>query len=137
MREAAHAIILIGDRYVLQLRDERPDITASGKWSLFGGCVEPGEDPATAVRRELKEELGVNGDDWRRLWSFERVSELDGQTIRIHLFSCRIDRDWPNHALTEGKDVRAFAFDELAGLDIPKPVSAALERFHRRPSPAR
>jgi 8-oxo-dGTP diphosphatase len=30
----------------------------SGLWSLIGGAVEPGEDPAEAVAREVREEIG-------------------------------------------------------------------------------
>ena len=35
------------------------DHIKAGKWLPTGGHVEPGEDPANAVRRELMEELGI------------------------------------------------------------------------------
>jgi len=52
------ALILVkGEGYLMQLRDSRPDIWYPGHWGLFGGGVEPGEDPVQALARELKEEL--------------------------------------------------------------------------------
>lgn len=31
----------------------------TGRWSLIGGGIEPGEEPRDAVAREVREELGV------------------------------------------------------------------------------
>lgn len=39
-------------------------------WQIVGGYLEPGEDPLTAVQRELLEETGYETKDWSYLGSF-------------------------------------------------------------------
>lgn len=46
-------------RYLMQLRDDLPSVSMRGYWGLFGGVIEPGEEPAAALLRELREELGL------------------------------------------------------------------------------
>jgi 8-oxo-dGTP pyrophosphatase MutT (NUDIX family) len=56
--DAVAALILVeSDGYLMQLRDPRPEIWYPGHWGLFGGGVEPGEEPLAALARELGEEL--------------------------------------------------------------------------------
>ena len=55
----AVAAILVNQKghYLLQLRDERPDIWYPGRWGFFGGSVDAGDDKSQALQRELREEL--------------------------------------------------------------------------------
>lgn len=46
-------------RRLLAARRSAPHELA-GRWELPGGKVEPGEDPVTALHREVHEELGVS-----------------------------------------------------------------------------
>ena len=56
--DAVAAILVVDrDRYLMQLRDDVPDIWYPGHWGLFGGAVDAGEDEIAALRRELREEL--------------------------------------------------------------------------------
>ena len=59
-REVAYAL-LVDDlgRFLLQQRDDRPDIVKPGKIGLFGGHRELGETYLECVGCEVHEEIGV------------------------------------------------------------------------------
>ena len=69
----AVAGILIDEhgRYLLQLRDDLPQIWYPGHWGAFGGSLEPGEDELRALRRELAEELELEFAQARLFTRFE------------------------------------------------------------------
>jgi 8-oxo-dGTP pyrophosphatase MutT (NUDIX family) len=69
----AAAAILIDEagRYLLQLRDDFPNIWYPGHWGAFGGGVETGEDDIPALRRELREELELEFSSARLFTRFE------------------------------------------------------------------
>jgi 8-oxo-dGTP pyrophosphatase MutT (NUDIX family) len=57
-RWCAAALLVTADgRYLMQRRDDRPDILLPDHWALFGGTVDTGETAEAAIRRELAEEL--------------------------------------------------------------------------------
>lgn len=51
-------ILYQDSKFLLQLRDDIPNIAHPGKWAFFGGHIEPNESPEVAVKRELAEEIG-------------------------------------------------------------------------------
>ncbi len=60
MQAVTGAIITRGGRFLVCRR--RADQAHPLKWEFAGGKVEPGEAPAAALRRELREELGVEAE---------------------------------------------------------------------------
>ncbi|HVI52967.1 MAG TPA: NUDIX domain-containing protein [Candidatus Sulfotelmatobacter sp.] len=72
---AVTAVIVTEDqRFLLQLRDDKPGILLPGHWSCFGGHVESGEAFEAAMRRELMEELAYVPP--RLDWLYESVHTL-------------------------------------------------------------
>lgn len=56
----------------------------AGKWEFPGGKVEPDEEPATALRREFREELSLDIGVGKVLG--QSVFELAGRRIRLLAF---------------------------------------------------
>lgn len=57
---AAAIIVSESGNFLLQHRDDKPGIWFPGFWGLFGGAIDPGETPESALARELDEELGLH-----------------------------------------------------------------------------
>ncbi len=54
-----------------------------GKWALPGGFIEEDESPEEAVLREMKEEIGVKGEEPRLIGVYRSKSDLYGPVIII------------------------------------------------------
>jgi 8-oxo-dGTP diphosphatase len=99
---------------LLQQRDDKPDLPFAGRWTFFGGQVEPGENLVGALRRELLEELGclpgLVGDELFQ-WNWHGV-----QPAHNHYFSVLCDVTDEALVLNEGQSMGWFSLDELPGL---------------------
>lgn len=61
------AAVLVDRQGRVLIAQRPPGKWQAGRWEFPGGKLEPGEDEAAAVRRELAEELGVRVDAAERL----------------------------------------------------------------------
>jgi 8-oxo-dGTP pyrophosphatase MutT (NUDIX family) len=62
------------------LRDDNLDIPFPNHWDLFGGQLEGNENPEQALVREVKEEVGVELEQWE---FFGFITALKVTLIRI------------------------------------------------------
>ncbi|WP_017300143.1 NUDIX hydrolase [Nodosilinea nodulosa] len=105
--EVAIAILYQGDRFLLQLRDDIPTIAWPGHWAFFGGHLEPGEDPDTAVYRELLEEIGYAAP---RLTLFER---LEDDAVVRHVYHGPLVVPVESLVLSEGLDLGLWSTADI------------------------
>lgn len=107
----AALIVLEGDTYLLQHRDDFPGIWYPDHWGCFGGSVDPGEEPLETLHRELYEELELEFQDaeyFTRL-DFDLTPLGAGRYYRSY-YVVRLSRaEQTRLVLHEGKEVRAFS----------------------------
>src|SRR5882724_1886990 len=119
MRYSAAAILTVGGRYVLQLRDNSATIAFPAHWGLFGGEVKEGESPLEAIRREVNEELSLDVREWQELQTVPYYSALNDAQSRCVVFAADITDPWPTHVLLEGQAAGVFQVEELPAPIIP------------------
>ena len=89
-RQIARAIVVDDEGYFYFMRVERWDEFAEGALiETSGGGVEPGEDPHTAILRELKEELGVTAEVLGKIGVVSDYYNLIHRHNINHYFLCR------------------------------------------------
>ena len=129
MKQAAHAIFTVKGNYVLQLRDDDPNIPEPGMWSLFGGEIKPTESAKEAIIRETQEELCITLQDYQLLCNFEYFDESEKRAICFYIFESDSSNQWEKCRLLEGQAVKYFRFDELGELKVPNIIMKIL-RYH-------
>ena len=106
-------------KYILQHRDDFPNIEFPGYWSFLAGWIEVNETPMDAIKRELKEELTkINGSEPK----FGEIEFLGS--------GMRQDRPWTEYVfsvivytpvtllkINEGQRVEEFTYDQCIQLE--------------------
>lgn len=105
---AAIAILYRNNQFLLQLRDDFPQIRYPGQWAFFGGHVELGESPDAAMQRELQEEIGYTPPQVQ----YFRSDLTDTQIIR-HVFYAPLLVEPEKLELNEGQDLGLSTIEEV------------------------
>jgi 8-oxo-dGTP diphosphatase len=127
---------LISERGVLMVH-RRPDLAhAPGLWSFPGGHLEPGETPALALLRELREELGVRAivAGTPRFQLSEDVDRADGLIMSLWVIS-----SWTgtptNGAPDENDELRWVSASDLDHLELAHWTCREVIMEHSREAP--
>ncbi|MFC4070424.1 NUDIX domain-containing protein [Actinoplanes subglobosus] len=147
LRRAVRAIILDEDDRILLCRFVPPHPVvpeqATAVWSAPGGGIEPGEDSLTALRRELREEIGlVITTEPPHVWHQTVMAAGRAPGIINDYFLVRTGHFQPRGDLTDDQlagehlagfrwwrvtDIAAYAGSELfSPRDLTTPLTALL-----------
>ncbi|MCU6665624.1 MAG: nucleoside triphosphatase NudI [Silvania sp.] len=97
-----------------------------GQWALSGGGMEPGESMETALRREIREELGEELDITEiKPWAFRDDTRIktypDGTTEEIYMIYLIFDCISANRDITFNEEFQAIAWvspESLKEMDL-------------------
>jgi len=110
----AAAVVIHDGRVVLIRRGKAP---SAGEWSIPGGAVELGESVEAALRREVREETGLDIAVGRFLEVFERVEHDDDRAVRFHFVVLDYAATVVGGTLRAGDDAADVALVDPADLD--------------------
>lgn len=79
---------IVDNGKLLIIKREPKDAQCPEAWEIPGGRLDPGEDPVEGLKRETKEEVGVDIEVLNPL-SVRHFTRADGQIITMVVFLCK------------------------------------------------
>lgn len=108
------AVIERDGKYLITQR--RDGAVLPGLWEFPGGRVEPGEDDAGALAREVKERIGVEVTVGDRV--AERHHDYEDYELRLGLYACKLSPEATPRPLRV-RDVRWVSSSEFSAYPFP------------------
>lgn len=113
-RDAAAALLVLpGNRYLMQLRDDKPTLFYPGHWCCFGGAMNEGEPPLETLRRELLEELELEMPPAQEFGRFEFRIKGGAGFFRVFFEVPLMDSALAGLRLHEGAEMRVLEAEDL------------------------
>jgi len=120
--------VFIEARVVLVKRRHEP---LAGQWSLPGGAIELGETLGEGLRRELREEIGIDTSVGPLVELFDRITRDDDGRVRFHYVLADYLCHHVSGELRPGSDAVAVALADPAHLSpytVTAEVTAVIHR---------
>lgn len=108
--------VIWNDQGKILIDKRRPGGLMGGLWEFPGGKVEPGETVEDCIKREIKEELGIDIVVGDRLIVVEHIYSQFGVTLTVH--HCQHTGGEPQPL--ECEEIRWVAVDELDQYAFPQ-----------------
>lgn len=126
------ALIFDGSRILLVERGKDP---LKGYWSLPGGVLETGETLKDGVRREVREETGLEVEPYERAEVFERIMRDGKGRAEYHYvlidYLCRVKGGIPQPA-DDARSVEWVEVARLGALLLTEGTKEVIERVYAR-----
>lgn len=115
MIEVATVLIVKDGKLYMTKRKSNEDCYA-GKWTFPAGHVEAGEQPYVALKREMKEELGIEIKGALQCSTISDMDPTSGQAFKHHMF---IVKNWKGDlkGCKEAEQAAWFSKNEIKGID--------------------
>jgi 8-oxo-dGTP diphosphatase len=129
MKQVAMVLLFDRDnRLLIYLRDNKPEIPFPDHWDFFGGHVEEGETPEQAMVREVKEELGVDLEQWT---FFQRYVCTAGDAYPNvkHLYWAKIHKLPEELTLYEGQRLLSISREQRRDFKFANILGDILDDF--------
>jgi 8-oxo-dGTP diphosphatase len=117
---------VIEDRHRFLLTRRQPGTHLAGMWEFPGGKIDPDESHDAALRRELREELGVDLEVGELV--HETTHAYPDVTVALYFYRCRVIGA-PQPLL--GQEMRWVARGELPSLGFPPADTELIELLTR------
>jgi len=125
------AVILRDDDVLLVRRGKEP---LKGVWSLPGGALELGENLEAGIRREIREEVGLEVEIGPIVEVFERITPDEKGAVRYHYvlvdYLCR-PTGGTLLAADDADDARWFPSNDLKSIHITEGTPPVIEKAFR------
>ena len=115
--KSAKGIIVLKNKYLLQLRDNKKNIYFPNFWGLFGGRVNTNESFPKALRREIREEINLIVNVNKKIFSTTYNMIGLKKKRKMVYYECKKTKN-TKLILSEGKKFGLFKFEELKNLKI-------------------
>lgn len=113
MQEVSTALLFDKNgKFLIYLRDDKDSIPFPNHWDLFGGHVEEGESPETALLREIEEELGITVSSYEKFKTYHCLKDEDVHENIKHVYVAYTDKAWENLTLYEGQYHKGIELSE-------------------------
>ncbi len=117
----------IVDNNKLLLIKRRPnDAHKPGEWDIPGGRLDLGENPFDGMKREAKEEIGINIDIVAPL-HIQHFTRDDEQRITMIIFLCRPK----NTDISLSEEHTEYKWENIDNASIPDWLSGAVSNFKK------